>query len=66
MIRIFLALGLALALAAPARAIDIQEVTSPGGIKAWLVEETSIPFTALEIRFSGGGSLVDVFDSDEL
>ncbi|WP_290690147.1 MULTISPECIES: M16 family metallopeptidase [unclassified Haematobacter] len=38
-------------------AVDIQEVTSPGGIKAWLVEEHSIPFTALEIRFKGGASL---------
>ncbi|WP_208348943.1 M16 family metallopeptidase [Pseudaestuariivita rosea] len=42
----------------PLRAeIDIQEVTSPGGITAWLVEENSIPFTALEIRFKGGASL---------
>ena len=30
---------------------------SPGGITAWLVEEDSIPFTALEIRFRGGASL---------
>ncbi|WP_151720304.1 M16 family metallopeptidase [Gemmobacter serpentinus] len=44
-----------LVLAAPLRAeIAIQEVTSPGGIKAWLVEEHEIPFTALEIRFRGG------------
>lgn len=42
----------------PARAeVDIQEVTSPGGITAWLVEEHSIPFVALEIRFRGGASL---------
>lgn len=47
-----------LALAAPLRAeIAIQEVTSPGGIKAWLVEDHGIPFTALEIRFQGGTSL---------
>ncbi|PYE84683.1 M16 family metallopeptidase [Pseudoroseicyclus aestuarii] len=38
-------------------AIDIQEVTSPGGIEAWLVEEHSLPFTALEIRFDGGAVL---------
>ena len=38
-------------------AVDIQEVTSPGGIDAWLVEEHSIPFVALEIRFKGGASL---------
>ncbi|WP_375259351.1 M16 family metallopeptidase [Citreimonas sp.] len=37
--------------------IEIQEVTSPGGIEAWLVEEPSIPFVALEIRFRGGASL---------
>ena len=57
MIRFIVAFVLALAVTSPARAIDIQEVTSPGGIKAWLVEENSIPFTALEIRFRGGGSL---------
>jgi len=48
----------ALLLAAPVRAeIAIQEVTSPGGIKAWLVEDHNIPFTALEIQFRGGSSL---------
>lgn len=45
-------------LALPARAeIEIQEVTTPGGIQAWLVEEPSIPFIALELRFKGGASL---------
>ena len=47
-----------LLLASPLRAeIAIQEVTSPGGIKAWLVEDHNIPFTALEIQFKGGTSL---------
>lgn len=55
MIRIALFL---LVLATPLRAeIAIQEVTSPDGIKAWLVEDHGIPFTALEIRFQGGTSL---------
>ena len=36
---------------------EIQEVTSPGGIKAWLVENHDIPFTALDIRFKGGSAL---------
>ncbi|NEY90176.1 M16 family metallopeptidase [Tabrizicola oligotrophica] len=46
------------ALATPLRAeIAIQEVTSPGGIKAWLVEDHNIPFMALELRFRGGTSL---------
>jgi zinc protease len=35
----------------------IREITSPGGIKAWLVEDHDIPFTALDIRFRGGSSL---------
>ena len=47
-----------IAFALPAQAaVDIQTVTSPGGIKAWLVEDHNIPFTALEIRFRGGTSL---------
>ena len=55
---ICLALFAVLALAIPARAaIDIREVTSPGGITAWLVEEHSIPFVALEISFKGGALL---------
>ena len=45
-------------LALPAWAeVKIKEVTSPGGITAWLVEDHSIPFTALELRFRGGTSL---------
>jgi zinc protease len=56
--RLLAALILALAAALPARAeVEIQSVTSPGGLTAWLVEEHSIPFTALEIRFRGGASL---------
>ena len=54
----FVGAVLAVVFAWPALAeIRIQEVTSPGGIKAWLVEEHGIPFTALEIRFLGGTSL---------
>jgi len=57
MIRALFAACAALLLAAPVQAVEIQEVTSPGGIKAWLVEDHSIPFTALELRFRGGASL---------
>ena len=47
-----------LALATPVFAeVPIQEVTSKQGLKAWLVEEHGIPFTALQIRFAGGTSL---------
>ncbi len=56
----FLAPLIALVIALPAWAeIKIQEVTSPGGIRAWLVEDHSIPFSALELRFRGGTSLDD-------
>ncbi|MEO0379361.1 MAG: pitrilysin family protein, partial [Pseudomonadota bacterium] len=37
--------------------VKITEVVSPGGITAWLVQEPSIPFMALELRFRGGASL---------
>lgn len=37
--------------------INIEQVTSPGGITAWLVQEHSIPFAALEIRIRGGANL---------
>ena len=48
----------AIVLALPAwAAVDIQKVTSPGGIDAWLVEEPAIPFVAIEIMFRGGASL---------
>ena len=53
-----LILGLALTLwATSSAAIDIEEVTSDGGINVWLVEEPSIPFVALEIRIRGGTAL---------
>ncbi|MFO7758182.1 MAG: pitrilysin family protein [Roseovarius sp.] len=54
-----LVLSLALMMAAgPLHAeIEIDEVTTPGGLEAWLVEDQSIPFVALEIRFRGGASL---------
>ena len=52
------ALLAALLFALPAHAeLAIREVTSPGGITAWLVEDHNLPFTALEIQFRGGTSL---------
>lgn len=52
-----LAAGLIL-LAAPARAaFQIQRVTSPGGIEAWLVEDHRIPLMALNLSFRGGAAL---------
>lgn len=55
--RLILTVALVFAAVTARAEIAIQEVTSPGGFKAWLVEEPSIPFVALEIRFRGGASL---------
>ncbi|MDO5642028.1 MAG: pitrilysin family protein [Paracoccus sp. (in: a-proteobacteria)] len=41
----------------PAQATEITEVTSPLGITAWLVEDHSLPFVALNLAFKGGASL---------
>lgn len=58
MTKVIAPLAAALLLTSPLRAeIEIVEVESPGGINAWLVEEHSIPFVALELRFKGGASL---------
>ena len=63
MIRLVAPLALALVAALPLRAqVAVQEITSPGGIDAWLVEERSIPFVALEFAFRGGA----VVDPDGL
>ncbi|MFQ5534041.1 MAG: M16 family metallopeptidase [Sphingomonadales bacterium] len=45
------------AFATRTQAVEIQEVVSPDGIEAWLVEEHSIPLIAIEIAFRGGAAL---------
>jgi zinc protease len=40
-----------------AEATKIQEVRSPGGITAWLVQEPSIPLLSVSFSFAGGASL---------
>jgi len=45
------------AVAAPERAaavVEVQQVTSPGGIVAWLVEDHFVPVLAVEFAFRGG------------
>ncbi len=44
-------------LGAPARAIEVQRVISPGGIEAWLVEDHTNPLVALRFAFRGGAGL---------
>ena len=41
--------------------IEIQSVTSPGGITAWLVEDDTIPLIAVKFSFAGGAAV----DPDE-
>lgn len=41
-----------------AHAFTVQEVTSPGGIKAWVVEDHTVPLIAMSFSF-GGGSAAD-------
>lgn len=41
----------------PAAAFDVQEVKSPGGIEAWLVEEHGLPIISLDAGFDGGGRI---------
>lgn len=40
----------------PANAMKIKEVISPGGIRAWLVEEHAIPVVSMRFAFRGGAS----------
>jgi zinc protease len=41
---------------APAGAVSIERVISPGGIEAWLVREPSTPLVALQFALRGGSS----------
>jgi zinc protease len=43
-----------LALPAGAGAVDIKTVTTPAGIKAWLVQDKSAPAVSLAFSFAGG------------
>ncbi len=51
-------LGLACVLAgflsSPALALTVEEIVSAKGIKAWLVEEHSVPLIAIKFAFTGG------------
>ena len=53
----FLAALLTLATGLPARAVEVQQVTSPGGITAWLVEDHSNPILSLDMALVGGAVL---------
>ena len=56
--RIALILAPALLLAVvPARAeVEFQQITSPQGIKAWLVEDYAVPIVTIRVAFEGGST----------
>ncbi|WP_075219853.1 M16 family metallopeptidase [Acuticoccus yangtzensis] len=62
LIRTVAAFGFLTATIGSASAIDIQEVTSPGGIKAWLVSDSTVPLVAVDFAFAGAGSSQDPDD----
>jgi zinc protease len=42
--------------AAPASATTIQRIVSPGGIEAWLVQESEVPLITVNFAFAGGAA----------
>lgn len=53
----FTALAVLMGQMVMARAMDIREITSPAGIKAWLLVDRSVPLVALRFAFRGGSAL---------
>lgn len=53
---LMLLMALGVILSHPANAMKIQQVKSPSGIEAWLVEEHSVPLVAMRFGFRGGSS----------
>ncbi|WP_188908127.1 M16 family metallopeptidase [Aureimonas endophytica] len=49
----------AFALPGAAGAVEIKEITSPGGIRAYLVEDYTNPLVAVNFAFKGAGSAAD-------
>lgn len=60
--------ALVLFVAAPAQAaiLDIQQVVSPNGIKAWLVEDHTVPVVSLRFQFKNAGAVNDPKDKQGL
>ena len=57
--RLSLILCFSLALGSEAYAVQVQEVASNSGVKAWLVEEHSLPLVTMRAAFTGSGSAYD-------
>lgn len=63
-----LALMLLMTSSAQARekVLDIQEVTSPSGITAWLVEDNTLPIISVQFAFDKAGSVLETEDKQGL
>ncbi len=48
------------------KVLDIQEVTSKGGIKAWLVEDHALPIINIKFAFKGAGAIQNSPDKQGL
>ena len=62
----FAALILFVVTPAQAAILNIQQVTSPGGIKAWLVEDHSVPVVSIRFQFKNAGAINDPKDKQGL
>jgi zinc protease len=54
--RVAAALVLVVLAVAPGYAVEIKEVVSPKGIKAWLVQDDFVPLISIRFSFKGGSS----------
>jgi zinc protease len=54
--RVILAVLISAFAISAAQAFTVREVTSPGGITAWLVEEHAVPLIAMNYSFAGGSA----------
>lgn len=62
----FAALILFMATPAQAAILNIQQVTSPNGLKAWLVEDHSVPVVSIRFQFKNAGAINDPKDKQGL
>lgn len=53
-------------LKAEEKMLDIQEVTSDSGIKAWFIEDQSLPIISIKFSFRGAGAVRDGKDKQGL
>ncbi|MDG4717653.1 MULTISPECIES: M16 family metallopeptidase [Thalassospira] len=51
-----------LGMASAAQAVEVKEVVSEGGIRAWLIEDHMNPLMTMDIAFTGAGAATDPAD----